>query len=175
MKIMILDKRLGIPGTYGGAIQLGMLIGDIPLNDRDIAKTRGFGHSGERNSEYVISLRDELWVTTLPRSDNGFRPSYFKLFTLGEARATVSEVLDNGDRRAVKISIESPNSADFVSLYKSVYEDWLGIPHETIPVPSYRMQEPSFIRGIRNDLRDLRQYLKNRWRRTNAMTIGQTA
>lgn len=170
MKIMLLDKQRGVPGTYGGAIQLGMLVSDILLNDLDIAKTTGFGHSGEKNSEYIISLRDEVFVGHLPRSESGFRQSYYKMFTLGEAKATVAE----GPNRTLQISIESPTTSDFFSLRKIVYEDWLGIPHEVIPVPTYRMQELSFIRGIRNDLRDLCRFLKSHLHGVHALITGQT-
>ena len=163
MKILRLSNTCG--SRCGGLDLWTVLNGTLPEEylDRD----------GRR--AYVISLRDETWVTTLPHGDDGYRKSYFKLFTLGEAKAIVSEVLDSGGRRMVRVSIESPNSADFVSLYKSVYEDWLNIPHENIPLPKYRLQELSFVRGIRNDLRDLGQFVVNRWRRARALIAGQFA
>lgn len=163
MKILRLSDTCGSP--CGGIDLWTVLNGTLPEDylDRD----------GKR--AYVISLRDDVFITGLPRPTDGYRQSYTKMFTLGEAKAIVAEGIVNGGTRAAHISIESPNGSDFASLYKSVYEDWLGIPHETIPVPSYRMQEPSFIRGIQNDLRDLVRFLKNRWRRAHAMTIGKTA
>ncbi len=126
----------------------------------------------EHLAAHVISLRDEMWVTTLPRlPEDAYRKSYFKMFTLGEAKANVSEALDTPGRRVVKIAIESPNTADFVALYKSVYQDWLGIPHEVIPLPTYRLQEPSFIRGIRNDWREFWQFLKSHWQQLRSTIL----
>ena len=149
MKILRLSNTCGSP--CGGLDLWAVLNGSLPAEYLHL--------DGKRH--YVISLRDELWVITLP-DENGYRKSYFKMFALGEAKAIITEALDNGSRRTVQVAIESPNIVDFVALYKSVYQDWLGIPQEVIPVPKYRMQEPSFIRGIRNDLRDLCQFLKNR-------------
>ncbi|HVX90433.1 MAG TPA: hypothetical protein VHC20_02230 [Candidatus Paceibacterota bacterium] len=158
MKILRLSNTCG--SSCGGLDLWSVLNGSLPK---------------EYLERYVISLRDDLWVTTLPRSGDGLRPSYFKIFSLGEAKAVITESLDNGGRRTVQIAIESPNTVDFVALYKSVYEDWLGIPHEVIPLPKYRLQEPSFVRGIRNDLHDLWQFIQNRWRRARAMIVGQFA
>lgn len=126
---------------------------------------------------HVISLWDEHWVALLPVEPDSRRKSYMKTFALGEARAVVSEGLDTpvAGRRVVRISIESPNTTDFAALYNHIYRDWLGIPHEDIPVPERRFQEPSFVRGIRNDLRDLRQFFKNRWCRARAMIADKFA
>jgi hypothetical protein len=161
MKVMMLSKSRGIPGTYGGPIQLGILLQDVKLSDHEIARASGYGLN-DRNEEYVLSLRDELWVTCLPKKDGEY-PDYTGSFELGEAKALIMQSLDSGGRKMLKISLEGANTADFIDLYNTIYAR-LGVSHEVIPTPQRRPEDISFIRGIRNDLRSLGKLLGNRWR-----------
>ncbi|MBP9757501.1 MAG: hypothetical protein KBD06_02785 [Candidatus Pacebacteria bacterium] len=161
MKIMLLSKNRGIPGTYGGPIQLGILLQDVKLTDHEIARASGFG-LGDRNDEYVLSLRDEVWLTCLPKKGGEF-PDHTGSFELGEAKALIMQSLDSGGRLMLKIAIEGANTADFVDLYNTIYAR-LGVRHEVIPIPRKRLDDISFVRGIRNDLRSLGKFLSCRWR-----------
>ena len=119
---------------------------------------------------YIISLRDEHLAHLLPSPEGGRPDSYTKTFVFGEAIAIITQAMDSPEsgRRIVKVTIESHNVSDFAAIFMHVYRDWLHIPHEEIPVPKYRLQELSFVRGIRNDLRDLRKFCASLWHRTRA-------
>ena len=148
MKILRLAKDSGCPS--GIQQQLNLLVDGVDLEEE----------------KYILSLRDEMRVSNLPKgaktNDLG---AFAKSFALSQAKALVTEGTNDSGYRIVRVTIESPNTCDFAALYQHVYRIWLGIPHEDIPLPKYRLQEPSFIRGIHNDLRDLWQFLKNCWRR----------
>lgn len=151
MKVMKLSKDHGIPGTYGGPLQLNLMLGDIKLKHENWPE------------EYILSLRDEVWVICLPRPENGDRPNYTGTFELGLAKASIIQSLDTGGRLMLKIAIESADVADFIDLFNTIYIR-LGVPHEVIPTPKRRLEDISFIRGVRNDLRSFGKFLKNRWR-----------
>jgi hypothetical protein len=149
MKVMMIEKTRGNLGSYGGVVNLSLGLGSLKLS--------GYGDG----TEYILSLRDELWVTCLPKKDGKY-PDYTGSFQLGSARALLMHSLDNGGRNMVKISIEGTDTTDFVDLYNTVYAR-LGVPHEHIPTPTRRLEPPSFVRGIRNDLHELGEVLSNRW------------
>lgn len=147
---MMIEKTRGNLGSYGGVVNLSLGLGSLKLS--------GYGDG----TEYILSLRDEVYVTCLPKKSVEY-PDFTGSFQLGNARALIMQSLDNGGRRMLKISIEGTDTTDFVDLYNTIYGR-LGVPHEVIPTPNRRLDDISFVRGVRNDLRSLGKFLTNRWR-----------
>ena len=144
MKIMRVSATCGSPC---GIVNLALLVDSVNLE----------------HGRYILSLRDGLWLTCLPQTEDGTWPNHIGTFELGQAKASIIESLDSGGRRMLKIAIEGADVADFIDLYNTIYAR-LGVPHEVIPTPKRRLEDISFIRGIRNDLRSFGKFLKNRWR-----------
>lgn len=149
MKILLL-KRNG--RGAGNAVQLSLLLSDIRLKDEQ--------------DDLVLSLRDEVWLGGIPLQEGTERKdSYTTWFTHGSAQGRVLESVDSGGRRMLSVTIESADVSEFLSLYRKIYCDWIGIPHQDIPVPKHRLQAPSFIRGIRNDWKEIQAYSRNLYQR----------
>ncbi len=113
--VMLLRKKDGLPGTYGGKIQLGLLMRDIEL------------HRG--GEDYILSLRDEVYRTGNHRDD-----SVFGSYTLGQATARVSQTLDSGGRIKVAIAIEGADARDFEDMCTQVYA-MLGFKQQSMVRP----------------------------------------
>ena len=139
MKLLLVAAASGAPA---GSISLNLLTDDIVLRE-----------------DYILSLRDEIYLTCLPRKEGQAHSNHFGSFTLGKARALIVQTIDAGGHTLLKISIESSDLRDFTALHHKVYSEKLGIPHEDFPRPTHRMEELSFVRGIRNDLAQLKRYL----------------
>jgi len=136
MKIIRISARCGSPC---GAVNLSQLVDGIDLE----------------NGRYVLSLRDSV---VLP--DNAKIEDLIKRFSLGKAKAAVEF---SAATSAVNVSVESSEVQDFIDLYDAVCEH-LGIESEHLPRPKQRLEDLSFIRGLRNDIAALRRYLGNRLR-----------
>jgi len=136
MKIIRISARCGSPC---GAVNLSQLVDGIDLE----------------NGKYVLSLRDSVLF-----ADEETANAKHKRFTLGKAKARVHAI---GGFTAVGIEVESADIQDFIDLYEAVCLH-LGIEHEQLPRPKHRLDDLSFVRGLRNDFRTLRRYLANNLR-----------
>ena len=134
MKIMRISARCGSPC---GTVNLSQLVEDVDLE----------------GGKYVLSLRENVIL-----ADEETAKAKRKRFTLGKAKARVHGI---GAFTAVGIEVESTDVQDFIDLYDAVCEH-LGIEHEQLPRPKYRLDDLSFVRGLRNDFSSLRRYFANR-------------
>ncbi len=136
MKIIRISARCGSPC---GAVNLSQLVDSIDLE----------------NGKYVLSLRDNVGL-----ADEETAKAKHKRFTLGKAKARIHGI---GAFTVVGIEVESTDVQDFIDLYEAVCLH-LGIEHEQLPRPKYRLDDLSFVRGLRNDLTSLRRYFANNLR-----------
>jgi hypothetical protein len=81
-------------------------------------------------------------------------------FSLGKAKAYVRE---GAARTFVGIQVESPNVQDFIDLYEAVCT-YLEVEHKHLPRPKDRLDDMSFVSGLRNDLQALCRYIASRLR-----------
>ncbi len=131
MKILRISARCGSPC---GTVNLSELVDNIDLE----------------NGKYVLSLRNCVALPDGTKVEN-----LAKRFSLGRAKAAI-EI--SAARSAVNILVESAEVQDFLDLYDAVCRH-LGIEHEHLSRPKHRLDDLSFVRGLRNDLSSLRRYV----------------
>jgi len=146
MKIVTVDRK---NGAINGVIVNHLLIGQKTLV-----------HPHVDGIEYDISLQDDIPECTLPEGKSCSDYNY--TITLGKAEAMLKCCKTERGGLYVRVAIQSSNTHDFIDLFREVYSR-LGVSHEVIPTPKRRLVEPSFIKGIKNDLRNLNQICRNRW------------
>ena len=119
-------------GSPCGKINLSMLVDDIDLED----------------GRYVLSFRERMSAPLGTDADG--------VLVLGAARAEIRKT----GVGPYEVTIESPNTADYVAIYREVQKR-LGLPVIEIDYPVNRVppSEQSFVRGISNDIRRLAQSL----------------
>ncbi len=143
MKILTINASTGIPH---GPVVCNLLLDSVDLE----------------GGKYILSLRDEMYLHSIPKPILE-QTGVVGTFSMGRAKARVTETLDNGSRRMYRIAIEGSDVSDFIDLYDAIYAR-IGIPFEQLPIPKRHFEDLSFVRGLRNDLRSLRQFIANRWR-----------
>ncbi len=125
-------------GSSCGAVNLCQLVDGIDLLD----------------GKYILSMRERIIL-----ADEETANAKSKIFSLGKATGRVRPV----GGAVVELIVESPDTQDYIDLYDAVCS-YVGIEHEHLPRPKHRLDDLSFVRGIRNDLLALRRMIASRLR-----------